>query len=686
RADLGMNVDGMLLIDADHGEYGDIIATALPDVYWFEAQDQEGNSWKGIKIGEIPATAHVNGQGYAKAQIIPRGYQELLLATSNGIHYFEIPEKGPATEKWTVIHAVHEANDEGFGIGDIDGDGLQDVVAARREEAREENGLEIFWWKNPGTAKGNWKSFHLGSMKLKADRIAVADINGNGKADVVVTEGRIPGQGPNANLFWFERPSDPFQENWTRHHVVTQYSLNNLDVADMNGDGHADIITAEHKGPDLRLQVWRNDGNGNFSLAPVDRGKESHLGARVADLDGDGAMDIVSIGWDQYRYLHVWRNDALSHPPQPGPRISWHHRSSAQGDFLPPGVGDQAASLLLDIDKDGKDEIIIAGWGDTSSVWYKENGDTWDRYLLDASKSPSIGGAHYDLDGDGDQDIMFGGAWQSNEIWWWENPYPDYDPKKPWKKYTIRDTGLPGYHDQLFGDFDGDGKTELVFWNKRSGKLFIADLPSDPKDKNAWKFQEIWTWDAKTNYEGLAKTDIDLDGKDDIVGGGFWFKHVRGSEFKEEKIDDYGQSRTGVGDIITGGRPEVVMSSGDGIGPLNIYEWKEDKWEKTTLVEEVIHGHTLQVIDVDGDGNLDVFCAEMAKWAGGANPGSKTWILYGDGKGSFVKEEIKEAIDIGNHESRIGDFDGDGRMDIAQKPFQKDVPRLDIWLNKGVTK
>ena len=82
-------------------------------------------------------------------------------------------------------------------------------------------------------------------MSLKADRIAVADLNGNGKADVVVTEGRIPGQGPNANLYWFEQPSDPFQEKWTRHHVVTQYSLNNLDVADMNGDGIADDGGAE---------------------------------------------------------------------------------------------------------------------------------------------------------------------------------------------------------------------------------------------------------------------------------------------------------------------------------------------------------------------------------------------------------------------------------------------------------
>ena len=89
------------------------------------------------------------------------------------------------------------------------------------------------------------------------------------------------------------------------------------------------------------------------------------------------------------------------------------------------------------------------------------------------------------------------------------------------------------------------------------------------------------------------------------------------------------------------------------------------------------------VADIDGDKNLDIFCAEMVLWHDGGNPGSKTWILYGDGKGNFTKEIMNAATDIGNHESKLGDVDGDGRPDIIQKPFMKDVPRLDIWLNQG---
>ena len=78
----------------------------------------------------------------------------------------------------------------------------------------------------------------------------------------------------------------------------------------------------------------------------------------------------------------------------------------------------------------------------------------------------------------------------------------------------------------------------------------------------------------------------------------------------------------------------------------------------------------------------------MGSWARykSQNPDCKTWLLYGDGKGKFEITELKAAEGIGHHESKLGDLDGDGDLDILQKPFEKGIPRIDIWLNNSKVK
>lgn len=382
----------------------------------------------------------------------------------------------------------------------------------------------------------------------------------------------------------------------------------------------------------------------------------------------------------------------------------WTHLSSVSGDLpLPTATGtQQTSSLVLDVDKDGINDFIITDRSvDDAVVWFRHVKDGWERYVIENRKTRvEAGSACCDIDKDGDLDIIFGGDGGSNEVWWWENPCPDYDKNIPWKRYTIKASGGNKQHDQMIGDFDGDGEDELVFWNQGSNCLYFSEIPENPKQKELWNCIPIYSyssdsemkqrghkyyprWKRKNEHEGLAKADMDGDGKIDIVGAGRWFKHVEGTKFIENIIDaGYAFSRSAAGQLIEGGRPEVILVVGDGIAPMMLYEWQEGTWMPKELLKDVDNGHSLAIIDFDGDGHLDIFCGEMR--LGNGNPDAKTWILFGDGKGNFRKKVVTEGF--AHHESRIVDLDGDGDLDILEKPYQWGAPRVDVWLNEGPEK
>ena len=382
--------------------------------------------------------------------------------------------------------------------------------------------------------------------------------------------------------------------------------------------------------------------------------------------------------------------------PQQASSVRWKHLSSAQGDIEVPNKGDQQTSTaVFDIDKNGINDFIVTERSEApSAVWYRRGSTGWTKYLIDDTPLHiEAGSAVYDIDNDGDPDVVFGGDGSCNYVWWWENPYPDFDPAIPWKRHEIKNSGENKQHDQMFGDFDGDGKTELVFWNQNAHKLFLAEIPDNPRNAVTWEYKEIYSWSGDSEmeqrgtypgwksvneHEGFARADIDGDGKIDIIGGGRWFKHIGGTKYLPNIIDaGYSFSRSAAGQLIKGGRPEVVLVVGDGIAPMIMYEWQKGTWSGTVIIEEVDNGHTLDIIDFDGDGNLDIFNAEMDL---GNNPDAKAWILLGDGKGNFRNTVVIEGY--GNHESRIADLDGDGDYDILGKPYKWKAPRLDIWLNE----
>lgn len=375
----------------------------------------------------------------------------------------------------------------------------------------------------------------------------------------------------------------------------------------------------------------------------------------------------------------------------------WQHLSSKRGEIpAPPGGSQQQTGAVAgDFDGDGVSEFILSfRQKPPALVWYRRTPAGWDGWIIEKEYlTVEAGGAVYDIDGDGDPDLVFGGDAQSNQLWWWENPAPLFDKSLSWKRRTIKSGGMNQHHDQAFGDFMGAGKAQLAFWNQRAKTIYLAEIPTDPRSAAAWPLAEVIVGVAavSTPYtEGMSAFDVDADGKVDLLAYNAWYKHTGGRQFQPIQL-------AGQGGLIFAGyfkpskHPQIVISPGDGTGRVMLYECVGKPeipadWRGRDLIgREVIHGHSLQLGDMNGDGHLDILVAEMAKWREKEpernHPKATAWILYGDGQGNFRKTEV--VVGHGWHEARLADLDGDGDLDLLNKPYTWDAPRVDVWLNNG---
>ncbi len=373
----------------------------------------------------------------------------------------------------------------------------------------------------------------------------------------------------------------------------------------------------------------------------------------------------------------------------------WERISSEDGTIpLSWKTTQQTASLTIDIDNDGIEELVMCGRGDAPAIIYFkfDRAIGWREFAIEKELLPiEAGGTLYDIDNDGDKDLVFGGDYQSNKIWWWENPSPYYNPNVPWHRFEIKTEGETQHHDMAFGDFKQTGKAQLAFWNQGAKQLFIANIPADPR-KDKWIYEPVFSSEiTMKNTEGCTVADVDGDGNKDLVAGNYWFKYVDG-KFKATKVGEQG-GRVIAAKFRAGKKMQLLFSGGDKNAKLMLYECNgsaeiSSNWKGKVLIDrELVHAHTLEVADINDDGNLDIFCAEMAKWTEKAtsddNPDAEAFILYGDGKGNFTKTIFQKSIDF--HEGRVADIDGDGDMDILSKPYNWHAPRIEMWLQNGTS-
>lgn len=209
-------------------------------------------------------------------------------AANKGIQALEVPSN-PMVDTWAWSRISPISQDEALSLGDVDRDTDLDIL------------LGTIWLEN---RDGLWPEHLIHDTsgapngERDPDRNLLADINKDGRLDAVVGYEAIS---INGKLAWYEQGPNA-GDMWIEHVIANIVGPMSLDVADMDMDGDLDVIAGEHnlKNPaTAKLFVFENiDGKGNqWAQIIVGEGDEHHDGAQTVDIDGDGDLDIVSIGW-----------------------------------------------------------------------------------------------------------------------------------------------------------------------------------------------------------------------------------------------------------------------------------------------------------------------------------------------------------------------------------------------------
>jgi hypothetical protein len=314
--------------------------------------------------------------------------------------------------------------------------------------------------------------------------------------------------------------------------------------------------------------------------------------------------------------------------------------------------------------------------GPPSLFWYENPG--WERHTIARTPQLEVGQALADINSNGRLDLVVGQGVHYHDVYWFEQPP---DPREPWDRHLVTDA-YEKYHDIAIGDIDGDGSTELVLLSQASETICYYDIPTDPTS-GPWPDENCHLIDEGRRLEGVELADVDGDGQLEVIAGtNVYHRPAADGDWVRKPIaTGWDDTRVAVADLDGDGDPEVVVSEGDspvhGTHPGRLAWFDPPEWKMNLLEDDLFCPHSLEIADFDGDGNPDLYVAEM----GLAVNGDPQHLIYlNDGSGSFSRSVIAQGVPT--HEARVADLDGDGRPDIVGKPYAPNR-HVDCWYNEN---
>ncbi len=329
-----------------------------------------------------------------------------------------------------------------------------------------------------------------------------------------------------------------------QEHLIDDQALNGgvelrggdgLKMADLDKDGHEDIISVHEDNHHIRLAFGSADPD-KWELATLAEGNEAVAAedVSVADANGDGWLDIVAA--TELAHLIYFQNPGEAAEIRGGawPRTI-PRRTQNRGSWIRVFFGD--------LDGDGKPEVMGPNKGDQLPAeeegppefapkeisWFTlpENpleGDQWEEHELLKIKIP-MNARPVDLDQDGDLDILSGSRFEMRSFWF-ENKGgspPEFD------YHAIDVSGRNEPQPDMFTgkrlttmnvvieDLNGDGRLDII----QQETPYIVSWMEQPGDIDApWPLHKIGDLSPDTST-GLTLADINGDGRKDLFTGGY---------------------------------------------------------------------------------------------------------------------------------------------------------------------
>lgn len=456
-----------------------------------------------------------------------------------------------------------------------------------------------------------------------------------------------------------EEPFDDFA-----NHPLLPYRLSQsgpgLAWLDLNADGTEDLVVGA--GRSGRLGCFLNQGPAGFTNLAIGPWNE------IAQRDQTGLVGVPAAAGRE-RVLAGASSCEDGQPSGPAVR-AFELGAAAPIDIIPSQGASTGALALADFDGDGDLDLFVGGRMTpsrypepaTSTLWRNQNG----RFTLDAENSRLLqdvglvnGAVFSDLTGDGLPELVLACEWGPLRVYGNEQGrLRDLTAARGLARFSGWWTGVTA------GDFDGDGKLDLVAGN----------------------------WGQNTRFERYRADGIrllygDLNGDDSIDLIEAWFdpqlkKHRPLRPLHAvERAQPYIREFFGTCEAFAKATLDQIYSDRlAGMRELRA-DWLEttvflnrgDRFEPVTLPLEaqVSPAFATCVADANGDGYEDVFLSQnlfaVPPEVVRHDAGRGLWLL-GDGRGAFRALTGSESGVFIYGEQRgaaVADYDADGRVDLA---------------------